>query len=146
MLRRLVALTLVTATALHAQIIGGPGPTSNFMPFGGFSNVGTPPATIYQQLFSAESWSAPVTFTGVRFFRASNAGAYRSGTYSVFLSTSSRTVQGSNTLSITDFDSNRGADNTLIGTLTLGGNAEATLTFTGGSFSYNPSMGNLLLD
>jgi hypothetical protein len=144
------AAVSLAAPPLRGQLIGGAAPTSNFIPFGGVptsANVG--PATVYQQIYNAASWtSGPVTISAVRFFKVpQSVGSHRSGTYELYLSTSARSVTGAGGLSRFDFDGNRGADNVLFATRTLGGPAtELVLEFLGGGFTYDPSAGNLLVD
>jgi hypothetical protein len=148
MISRLVTLLAIPAATLHAQLIGGgAGTSSNFMPLGGISNVGTPVANRYQQLLAASSWSGTTLIGGIRFFRASAVGDYRTATLRFSLSTSSRNVTGTvNRLNELDFNSNVGIDRTVLGELALSGAAPPTVTVFGGPFSFNPAAGNLLLD
>lgn len=138
------ALAAVMAPA-QAQLIGGGGtPSGNFFPFG--SVPGSNPGTIYQQIYDASSWTEAVTISGISFFQFDGTNL-RSGTYTLYLSTSARTVGSVNPLSTSDYDSNRGPDNALFGTFVLGGAMlDGTLTFTGTPFTYDPALGNLLLD
>jgi len=81
----------------------------------------------------------------ILFFKTlSLGGDLNNGTYSLYLSTTSKAVNG---LDLINFDNNLGGDNQLFTTQILaGGPAPGTLSFTGSSFTYDPSLGNLLLD
>ncbi|MCU0634790.1 MAG: PEP-CTERM sorting domain-containing protein [Gemmatimonadaceae bacterium] len=142
----LCALSVLATTAQAQLIGGGSGTTSNFMPLGGLSNVGTPVANRYQQLYAASAWSGTTAIGGVRFFRASLTGDYRTQTIRISLSTSSRAVTGTGRLNELDFDSNVGADRVVLGTLSLSGAAPAQVELLGPTFTFNPLAGNLLLD
>jgi hypothetical protein len=77
-------------------------------------------------------------------FVGGNGGALGASTYSFSLST---ITAGINSLSNFNFDSNRGANNTLFASMGLSGPGPATLTITGlAPFLYDPTQGNLLLD
>ncbi|MCU0648221.1 MAG: PEP-CTERM sorting domain-containing protein [Gemmatimonadaceae bacterium] len=147
MLHRALIVLALTVSAAQAQLIGGgAGTTSNFMPLGGISNVGTPVANRYQQLFSASAWSSTTAIGGVRFFRASVDGSYRTQTLRISLSTSARAVTGAGRLDETNFDSNVGVDRLVLGTIALDGTTPATVQLLGPTFTFNPLAGNLLLD
>ena len=134
--------------AVQAQLVSTPNPSPGGIgtPFAGPTGApGTNPGTVYQQIYNATNFSGPTSFNQIRFFQSSVGGTLRPGDYSVFVSTSTRSVIGANRLT-TDFDSNRGLDNMLFGVFTLGGTAMATLDLTGTTFNYDPTQGNLLLD
>ncbi|MEO7086525.1 MAG: PEP-CTERM sorting domain-containing protein [Gemmatimonadaceae bacterium] len=135
----LLALAGAAASPASAQLIGT-GTGTNIFPFGG-ANSG-PASTIYQQIYASSDFGGPELISAIEFFRA-GVGDLRSGTYDLYLSTTTVAVIGLNT---TDYDSNRGADNTLFGSYVLSGAAPATLVFAGTPFAYDPSDGNLLLD
>ena len=93
----------------------------------------------YQQVYVGSFFPGPVEITEIRFFEGSNSpGSMISGNYELFLST---TNAGLNTLSPVYAD-NIGADNELF----FSGVAANVLSFSGGPFLFDPSLGNLLLD
>jgi hypothetical protein len=135
-----LALNTVVAVTASSQLIGT-GTGQNFFPFGGTLPGGV--NTVYQQVYAASSFGiGPVMISEIDFFSA-DFGTLNSGTFNIFLSTTSAPVDGLNT---TNFDANRGANNTLFGSFVLGGAAPTTLAFTGTAFFYNPAIGNLLVD
>jgi len=136
------ALALSTGVAITAsgQLIGT-GTGGNIFPFGG--TVGTL-GTVYQQVYASFNFGfGPVLISEIDFFLSDCCGTLNTGTFNIFLSTTSAPVDGLNT---TNFDANRGANNTLFGSFALGGIAPLTLAFTGPAFFYNPAAGNLLVD
>ncbi len=140
----------LAAAPVHAQVIGAPATSVNCFPFTCYnlldSNTGNPyPSTRYQQVYAASNFvSGPIAINRLSFFLSPSytAGPLNTGTYTIALSTTTAAVNG---LSST-FASNLGADNTIFGVFNLGGSAPSTLTFTGATFNYDPSLGNLLLD
>lgn len=115
----------------------------NADPFAGaFSGF---PGTEYQEAYAASDFSGPISITSINFFlEPSYSGTtLTSATYQVSLSTIATNVDD---LSDTDLESNLGADEAVFSTVSLSGTAPETLTFTGGLFLYDPSLGNLLLD
>lgn len=139
---RMAAAALVMACIgglpAGAQLVGT-GTGANFFPFGNSSG------TIYQQVYAASDFASGQQFINAfQFFRGTSEGTtLATAVYNIFLSTTSAAVDGLNTI---DLDANRGADNTLFGTFTLGGLAPAELVFSGNPFVYDPSAGNLLID
>jgi len=113
--------------------------TGNCIPFGCQSQL---PFPDYQQIYTSSAFSGPVTITGINFFETQNVqGAPSLGTYSIFLSTTNRSLgsfsQGGPV----------GADNQLFFSGTLPAIVAGTLAFTGTTpFNYDPGQGNLLLD
>lgn len=95
----------------------------------------------YQQVYSASSFSGISTITSLSLYRY-QGGQMDSATYSLYLSTTQKAVNGLST----DAAANRGADAMLFGTYTLGGYMPDVLTFSGNAFTYDASAGNLLLD
>ena len=139
----IVALSVVASLA-HAQVIAGGSGGGNSIPFGG------PFGTAYQQVYSSTDFSGIVNITSIAFASSSAGPPPASGpaTYniSVGLSNTSKAVNGLST----DFNANRGPNSTTVfnGTLTR------TLLFTNtfdlvipsSGFTYNPALGNLLVD
>lgn len=136
------AILTVTNASAASLVVGLPGNNQNAFPFGG--GFGGAAATRYQQAYAASDFSsvgAPILIASIDFLNG--GGNLAPSTYSLYFST---ITAGIDTLSNVNFDSNRGADNTLFATLTLAGTAPPTLTFSGIPFNYNPAHGNLLLD
>jgi len=134
------ALSASVAVTASGQLIGT-GTGGNAFPFGGLALGGV--NTVYQQVYASFNFGfGPVMISEIDFF-LSGAGLLNTGTFDIFLSTTSAPVNGLNT---TNFNANRGADNTLFGSFALSGAAPATLAFAGPAFFYNPASGNLLVD
>ena len=131
-------VSLASPQTTQAQLVGSP-TSGNCFPFG---CVGNGSGTVYQQVYAASNFSGSGTLQQINFFQFGTGGSLRSGTYDIYVSTTSAAVNGLSS----DFDSNRGADNILFGSFVLGGAAPATLSFTGADFLYDSSLGNLLLD
>ena len=111
----------------------------NCIPFGCDASYGI---NTYQQVYSSSAFSGVNPFNQVSFFLG-QAGSLDSGTYDIYFSYTSQPVNGLSSASPSD---NIGADETLFGSYTLpGGSAPSTLTFSGNTFSYDPTMGNLLM-
>jgi hypothetical protein len=135
---------VIASTAAANVIVGSPAESGNgnCIPFGCDVSFGI---TQYQQLYSASDFSGVLNITGLTFFDTQDAGAGSSldnGTFTVSLSTISTSL--SSFTGIVPLGSNHtqifsGTLPTLTagGSITLGG---------GGSFSYDPSAGNLLVN
>lgn len=108
-------------------------------PFSGF------PGTEYQEAYAGSDFSGPISITSINFFLEPgySGTTLTSATYHVSLSTIATNIDD---LSDTDLESNLGGDDAVFSTVDLSGTAPETLTFTGGPFLYDPSLGNLLLD
>jgi hypothetical protein len=105
-------------------------------------------ATTYQQVYNANQFtSGPITINAIDFFNTSKpGGSINPATYSVYLSTTSKSVNG---LTYGGSSSNVGPDNALFFSGALGGPINTTtqeFTITGTPFTYNPANGNLLLE
>lgn len=136
-----VALILSKVSAA-SLVVGTPATNHNVFPFGGGFTGNA--STRYQQAYASSDFSSigsPFLITSIDFLDGS--GNFASSTYNLYFST---ITAGIDSLSNANFDSNRGADNTLFATITLSGAAPPTLTFSGIPFNYNPAHGNLLLD
>ncbi|MEP6779952.1 MAG: PEP-CTERM sorting domain-containing protein [Gemmatimonadaceae bacterium] len=138
----IAAATLaILPSVTQAQLVGT-GTGANNFPFGGSG-------TVYQQVYASSNFPSGGNLQSVSFFLDPEAGAgsfLRTGTYSLFVSTTSVAV---NALSTSNFDSNRGANNILFGTYVIGANTASpnVLTFAAqNAFNYVPGAGNLLLD
>ena len=119
-------------------IVGAPGNSANVFPFVVYNGE-------YQQAYAAADFSGPITITGLSFFAAPQIGGgivTIQGTYTISLAYSANPV---GSLSTT-FANNIGANFTTIfsGQSTQSG---VNITFPASTpFTYNPSMGPLLLD
>lgn len=136
LLRAALVLSVVSGSLFGASIVIGTSNGSNSFPFGSSNG------TRYQQAYTSGDFSGAISITGIDFFLGS-AGTLSGGTYELSFST---ITAGIDTLSISNFDGNLGADNALFTSVALSGAGPATLSFTGGPFLYNPANGNLLLD
>jgi hypothetical protein len=134
-------LTLLAFSTARADVlVGSPGVNGNCFPFGCPSVPGAA-FTQYEQLYSSTDFSSPITISGLTFFQTLVPGGTPSaGTFTLSLSTVSA--------SLATFTSPiaQGADNAQIFSGTLPGVSGGEMTMGGGSFSYNPAAGNLLLD
>ncbi len=140
----LVALVATSAANAAPILFGTIGSSGNSYPFGGGDTGAT--STRYQQVYNAANFPTGLqSITSISFFNsANNAEAYRTGTYSFYLSTTSAAVNGLNTVNL---NANLGADNQFITSANLSGAMPlGTITYTGAPFLYDPSAGNLLLE
>jgi hypothetical protein len=130
----------VEALDFNTLTIGGSSEGLNIFPFGG----GFGSSNRYQQAYAAAQFnsSAPVLISSISFL--DGRGTFAPSTYTFSLSTIST---GIDDLDLTNFDANRGTDNTMLASVNLAGAAPATLRIEGATpFLYDPSRGNLLLD
>jgi hypothetical protein len=137
-----VCLGVLGSLQAGVIVIGVPGAgDSNSFPFG--SNVDA--GTVYQQVYASSSFSEPITISDIVFYNTWSGGkSFRSGDYTLSLSTTSKLVDGLDTV---NFASNLGPDNQLFWSGPLSGPAPAPeVVFLGAPFGYNPALGNLLLD
>jgi hypothetical protein len=137
---------LTAASAAAGVIVGQPADPSegNCLPFG-CAGVFGPES---QQVYNSGQFSGPITISNLEFYNTqydAGATAMNGGTWTISLST---TNADWNTLS-SNFANNIGADNTLVFTGSLyqtwafGDTLQINLSTP---FTYDPSMGNLLLD
>ena len=134
------ALALWPAVS-SAQLIGN-GFVYDSFPFG--NPAACCSGTVYQQVYKSSLFTGG-NLQSIKFFLYPVFGPSQlvSATFDLYVSTTTAAVNG---LSTSNFDANRGANNTLFGTYALSGNAPSVLTFTGAAFTYDPMQGNLLLD
>jgi hypothetical protein len=102
----------------------------------------------FQEVYSSTAFPGPILISAITFFNTVDIGESHTvtpGFYSFSLSTTSRPVGGLDTL---DLSSNIGADNRELFSGALGGSPSGTeLTIIATTpFSYEPGLGNLLLD
>jgi hypothetical protein len=132
------SLTLILQMGASADadvIVGAPGNTANVFPFVSYNGE-------YQQAYAAADFSGPITITGLSFFAFQGGIVSIQGTYTISLAYSANPV---GSLSTT-FANNIGANFTTIfsGQSTQSG---VNITFPASTpFTYEPSMGPLLLD
>lgn len=136
--RQLIAVVLsssvfFSAPALASVTVGTASIGGNCFPFGcGYTGT-------YQQVYGASAFSAPTTINNVEFFASPSFPLGSNGsTYTLNFYLTSKSVDG---LSTNPAD-NRTTLLSSFGTFVPG----ASYSFTGNSFSYNPLLGNLLLD
>ena len=140
---RLAMLITVVPVLAHANgiIIGAPGDrhSTNCYPFG------CSEGTIYQQVYAATDFSAPIDITSFTFYNHNSPpGSIAGGTYDFSLSTTQKPVNGLDTAT---YSNNVGPDVAQFFNGFLGGPiAGGQFTVTGTGFHYNPSNGNLLLE
>jgi hypothetical protein len=133
----MVALASLLASAgAHAQITVGTPNSNNCIPFicvdNGFE---------YQQVYSASAFSTSVFINNLTFYLAI-PGSFANQTFALSLSTTSKAVGGLSS----NLASNVGLDNQLFASSLESGAIPASFTISGTPFSYNPLMGNLLVD
>ena len=96
----------------------------------------------YQQAYGASLFSGLTEIRGID-FTASNGGTWSENEYAVTLSTA---VNGVNQL-VANFDANTGSDAALFETKSFSGSVAAGgLVGFSGSFNYDPTQGDLLVD
>jgi hypothetical protein len=136
-----VLLASGTARYASANVIIGTPNADNAFPFGANIYVGE-----YEQLYTSTAFGGPVSITGLEFESGTDSVGARTLNFTLSLSTSSATL---GTMS-SNYAANRGADNTqvfsgVINYIALGTNTFDLIIPTT-PFTYNPSMGNLLMD
>jgi hypothetical protein len=137
---RTFSASRIQAVGVNTLTIGGSSEGPNIFPFGG----GFGSSNRYQQAYAAAQFnsSAPLLISSISFL--DGQGTFAPSTYAFSLST---ITTGIDDLDLTNFDANRGTDNTMLASVNLGGAAPATLRIEGATpILYDPSRGNLLLD
>lgn len=149
---RLLALAAVISVGLAAApahaviIIGAPADlnSGNCFPFG---CVGAGFGTRYQQVYDASEFAGPITIVAIQFFAdayADDTNTLASGSWDIYLSTTPYAVNDIDSQAA--FDDNLGLDQQLFATVLGGGVIPDLWVIPGAAFTYNPAMGNLLLD
>jgi hypothetical protein len=133
-------LGLMLPGSLRADTIVGANNSNNSIPFsstlGGFIST-------YQQVYASSAFTGVTPFNQISFSLTFPGGSLDSGTYGISFSYTSAAVGG---LNETNLSANIGMGETSFGSYALGGGAApSTLTFTGNTFTYDPTMGNLLM-
>ena len=132
----LSALSAVPASAASVTI--GNWDSGNCYPFSCLASERN--GTTYQQIYSSSAFSGPLSFNTISFFQ-DTAGLMDSASYNISFSTTSTAVNGLSPV----WASNIGGDSQVFGTFSVSGSMPSILSFTGNSFAYDPSMGNLLM-
>lgn len=143
-MKKLLIATLLTLATLGAAqaapiTVGEPTLAGNCFPF---SCLASKEGTQYQQVYTADAFSGAGTIDGISLYRAIGGGM-DGATFTLYLSTTSAQV---NALNGANLNANLGADNTLFGQYTIGGEMPEVLRFDGLPFHYDPAAGNLLLN
>jgi hypothetical protein len=100
----------------------------------------------YQQVYAVSTFAGPTSISSLTFYYDSSRGGWStviSGTYSVYLSTTSAVVNALDGVSLAN---NRGFDWTFFGGLSSGNDTNPFITVSGTPFSYDPAKGNLLVE
>jgi hypothetical protein len=134
-----LVMGLATVVNAHAGVTVGNYATGNCYPF---SCLPTDGGTHYQQVYAAAAFSGGLQINSLSFYK-DTGGSMNSASYTLSLSTTSKKVKF---LDTSDPANNIGSDNTVLGTFAVSGMMPDVLTFTGSTFNYDPTMGNLLLD
>ena len=97
----------------------------------------------YQQVYDAKSFSGLVSISSLTFYNTQyDHSSVQSGSFDFYLSTTLKAVNGLDMA----MDANVGSDVKHFGTLIGGGPAFPSFSIVGAPFSYDPTMGNLLID
>jgi hypothetical protein len=141
------AILGTTAGQAHADLvqIGTQNQGGNAFPFGGYFST---PGNRYQQVYNSALFThGPILINSIEFYNHSGVSSFAGGVYSLHLSTTSRAVNGLDTV---NFANNVGGNDQVFRTIDLTGvlvNNNSTYVFSAVSpFLYNPAAGNLLLD
>src|SRR5271165_3582976 len=135
----LAAPFLACAPAQAALVVGAPGTSQNFVPFG--SNAWVPE---YQQVYASRDFPGTVRIDDLEFYVfPGSTGTTNAGTYQISLSTTSAVVGALNA----NLSSNIGSNNTVVYNSALPAVQNGVLDIPFSTpFTYNPAGGNLLID
>ena len=126
--------SIAASPALADVIVGTPSIGGNCYPFGcGYSGE-------YQQVYGSSAFTGPVTINTLEFFFPANGNPWtdNTGSYTLSFYLTNQPVNGLST----NPAANKGTLLSNFGTFTPG----LSYRFVGNSFTYDPSMGNLLFD
>jgi hypothetical protein len=147
----LLLLVVCAGVLLHADVTVGTFDTGNCYPFlCNDSGTSVGPTMDYQQAYSHTAFSGAITITNLEFAYAAEFGGSSimiNGDYSIYLGTSASPFNALNPNQV----ANRGADWTLVDSLTVSGgngcdfNPVCTINLST-PFTYNPANGDLLLE
>ena len=130
------ALSLVGAGTAVAQTFGT-NQGGNYFPFGCNGCAGSP----YQQVYASGPFGASPVFINSITFYSDGLQTFSDNTFTYRLSTTSAAVNGLSS----NQASNVGADDALFAITTPTGSWSGAFTTSGSPFTYDPTMGNLLL-
>ncbi|WP_353268562.1 PEP-CTERM sorting domain-containing protein [Gemmatimonas sp.] len=137
----LLAGSSVTSAEAQSVTIGG-STSGNCYPFGCASEAGL---VRYQQQYRAGAFSSPLSISSLTFFCMNSfcdpSTVFGTTPFTIRLGYSTRAIGGLTTV----LDDNLGVSS-LFFSGTLSGMYGSSSTITGNAFSYDPGMGNLLLD
>lgn len=131
-------LCLIPPGSARADTIVGTDNANNCIPFTCAAGFGV---STYEQVYASSAFTGLTPFDQISFFLLS-PGNLDSGTYDISFSYTSKAVNG---LSQSSLASNIGLGEASFGSFALGGTAPSKLIFTGNTFTYDPTMGNLLM-
>lgn len=131
-------MALSFANSAMANTIVGSFDGGNCYPF---SCLGSDARDRYQQIYSSAAFSGPETVRSISFFQWA-AGPVNTATFDVDFYLTSVDVGTMNTSAT----SNLGTLLSHFGSFNVSGSMPVELTLDGLDFTYNPSMGNLLMD
>ena len=134
----IATILLCLATGARADIVGANNAT-NCIPFGCAGSFGL---NTYQQVYSSSAFSGVTSFDQISFFLSRFSRVLTTADLTIDFSYTTAAVNGLSSASPSD---NIGSGETLFGTYALSGAAPSTLVFTGSTFNYDPSLGNLLM-
>jgi len=135
------ALVWLTALPVFAgSVTVGTENQNNCIPFSCSNDYGV---TEDQQVYSSAAFSGPIAITSFDLYAIPDPGPVNGGTYNVYFSTTAAPVNGLSS----NLAANVGADNQFFGQyiFTPNQNLSGTVVFSGATFNYNPSAGNLLM-
>ena len=133
--------TVCALPASAASVTVGNNDGDNCYPFSCLASDVGGTGSNYQQIYTSTAFSGITSFNTISFF-LSTGGLMDSASYTISFSTSSKAVNGLEGIGA----NNVGGDSQLFGTFSVSGSMPSVLSFTGNSFSYDPSMGNLLMN
>jgi PEP-CTERM motif len=134
-----LALSTATQPARAQSIIIGTPNDGGCLPFScgtGFQGV-----TRYQQVFASSAFSNTIAINQID-FAVQTPGDFALGTYSISFAYTLHPVGGL----LTDLSSNPSSNMASFMSVDLSGSVPPTLSLPGTPFTYDPSLGNLLLD
>ena len=136
-----LAIGVLAASAANADVTVGVANTNNCFPFG--CNFGAPTAGQsydYVQIFSPSAFSGKTTFDSIAFFdTVIPGGKLANGTYAITFSTTTAAL-GSAYGAIPLANTSTFFDGPIIGS------AGSKFTINGSSYTYDPTMGNLVME
>lgn len=139
----LCALPASAVPASAASVTVGNNDSGNCYPFSCLASDVNNTGSRYQQVYSSTAFSGAININSISFFLSEGQGGLMdSASYAISFSTTSAAVGALDTT----FANNVGGDSQAFGTFAVSGAMPSVLSFTGTSFAYNPSMGNLLMN